>query len=64
MAIVGGAILPPMQGLLTDHWGDGPAQIVPGFAFLCVLGYAIDDLRQPVRILDEGETPAAFRGGH
>lgn len=45
MAIVGGAVLPPIQGLLTDHYGSAFATIVPAICAAVVLAYAIYDVR-------------------
>lgn len=44
MAIVGGAILTPIQGLLTDLFGSAFACIVPAICSAVVLAYAIYDL--------------------
>jgi MFS transporter, FHS family, L-fucose permease len=58
MAIVGGAIMPPIQGLLADRFGIGPAFIVAAVCFLGVLAYAIFDLRSHDRFADiPGEEP-------
>ncbi|GAA1311602.1 L-fucose:H+ symporter permease [Brachybacterium tyrofermentans] len=45
MAIVGGALLPPLQGYLTDVFGSPTALLVPTACFAVVLAYAIYDLR-------------------
>ena len=45
MAIVGGALLPPVQGLLTDHFGSAIALVVPLICSAVVLSYAIYDVR-------------------
>jgi FHS family L-fucose permease-like MFS transporter len=50
MAIVGGAILPPIEGLLVDRLGNAPALIVPTLCFAAVLAYAIYDLKSKRRI--------------
>ncbi len=45
MAIVGGAIITPIQGLFTDHFGSAFACIVPAICSAVVLSYALYDLR-------------------
>jgi len=40
MAILGGAIMTPLQGLITDLWGINNAFFVPLFCFFVVLMYA------------------------
>jgi FHS family L-fucose permease-like MFS transporter len=41
LAILGGALLPPIQGAVADHWGIQPSFIVPVFAFAYVGFYGI-----------------------
>ena len=41
MAIVGGAILPLMQGVIADHIGIHHAFFVPVICYLCILFYAV-----------------------
>ena len=41
MAILGGAILTPLQGMVSDNWGINGFYLVPAFCFLVVLLYAI-----------------------
>ncbi|NJM26121.1 MAG: sugar MFS transporter [Bacteroidia bacterium] len=41
MAIVGGAILPPLMGLIVDNVGIQQAFIMPAVCFLVVLWYAV-----------------------
>lgn len=68
MAIVGGAIMPPIQGLLADRFGIGPAFIVAAVCFLGVLAYAIFDLRSHDRFADipgePEEEPKISMAGH
>ena len=45
MAIVGGALLPPVQGLLTDQFGSATALVVPAICSAVVLAYALYDVR-------------------
>jgi len=68
MAIVGGAIMPPIQGLLADRFGIAPAFIVAAVCFLGVLAYAIFDLRSHDRFADipgePEEEPKISMAGH
>jgi MFS transporter, FHS family, L-fucose permease len=68
MAIVGGAIMPPIQGLLADRFGIAPAFIVAAVCFLGVLTYAIFDLRSHDRFADipgePEEEPKISMAGH
>jgi FHS family L-fucose permease-like MFS transporter len=41
MAILGGAVLPPLQGWIADHWGIQPSFIVPMAAFAYIAFYGI-----------------------
>jgi FHS family L-fucose permease-like MFS transporter len=47
MAILGGALLPPLQGRIVDAAGDNQAIgfIVPAIALAFVTAYALFDLR-------------------
>jgi MFS transporter, FHS family, L-fucose permease len=45
MAILGGALLTPIHGLLMDELGAAPAFLVPGICLAFVAGYALYDLR-------------------
>ncbi|MBF4615931.1 L-fucose:H+ symporter permease [Curtobacterium sp. VKM Ac-1376] len=45
MAIVGGAIMPTVQGYLTDVIGSALALVVPIVCFVAVLAYAVYDVR-------------------
>jgi MFS transporter, FHS family, L-fucose permease len=40
MAIVGGAVLPPLVGKIADHMGLSIAFVVPAAAYLCIAGFA------------------------
>jgi FHS family L-fucose permease-like MFS transporter len=65
MAIVGGAIMPPLQGLLADRFGIALAFIVAAVCFLGVLAYAIFDLRSHDRFADiPDEEPKISMAGH
>jgi FHS family L-fucose permease-like MFS transporter len=65
MAIVGGAIMPPIQGLLADQFGIALAFVVAAVCYAGVLVYAIYDLRSKDRFADapEGE-PTISMAGH
>jgi FHS family L-fucose permease-like MFS transporter len=39
VAIVGGAVMPPIQGMLADHIGLHVSYIVPGLCYVFVLYY-------------------------
>lgn len=41
MAILGGALLTPLQGLVSDHWGIRISFLVPAVCFLVVLSYSL-----------------------
>lgn len=41
MAILGGAILTPVQGMLSDAWGINWSYLVPALCFAVVLAYAV-----------------------
>jgi FHS family L-fucose permease-like MFS transporter len=45
MAILGGALMPPIMGAVMDQWGTAEAFIVPGICLACVALYALFDLR-------------------
>jgi FHS family L-fucose permease-like MFS transporter len=45
MAIVGGAILPPIAGLVSDHASLQAALVVPAVAYLFILSYGLFALR-------------------
>jgi MFS transporter, FHS family, L-fucose permease len=45
MAILGGAIMPVIQGKVMDQWGTAEGYIVPGLCLACVALYALFDLR-------------------
>jgi MFS transporter, FHS family, L-fucose permease len=45
MAILGGALMPPIMGAVMDQWGTAQAFIVPGICLACVALYALFDLR-------------------
>jgi FHS family L-fucose permease-like MFS transporter len=59
MAIVGGAVLTPVQGALTDHFGSAFACIVPAVCAAVVLAYAIYDLRSG-RDYSSGNAPVPW----
>jgi FHS family L-fucose permease-like MFS transporter len=66
MAIVGGAIMPPIQGLMSDRFGVARAFIVAAVGYAGVLAYAIYDLRSKSRFADvpEEEQPTIAMGAH
>jgi FHS family L-fucose permease-like MFS transporter len=41
MAILGGAVLPPLQGWIADHWGIQTSFVVPMVAFAYIAFYGI-----------------------
>lgn len=45
MGIVGGAILPPIMGRLSDAFGIQTAYLVPGASFAAILWFALNNLR-------------------
>ena len=45
MAIVGGALLTPLQGIISDSFGIYYSYFIPAFCFVVVLGYALYVLR-------------------
>jgi MFS transporter, FHS family, L-fucose permease len=45
MAILGGALMPPLMGAVMDQWGTAQAFIVPGVCLAFVALYALFDLR-------------------
>ena len=49
MAILGGALLTPLQGLVSDMWGVSVSYIVPLVCFVVVLGYSVAPLQLPQR---------------
>ena len=65
MAIVGGALMPPIQGLMTDRFGAAPAFVVAAVGYLGVLVYAIYDLKSKSRFADNPEEePKISMSGH
>jgi len=65
MAIVGGAIMPPIQGLASDRFGTAPAFVVAAVCYVGVLVYAIYDLRAKDRFADAPEEePKISMAGH
>ena len=51
MAILGGALLTPLQGLLSDAAGINLSFLVPMVCFVVVLCYALYVLHQPQHVL-------------
>ena len=49
MAILGGALLTPLQGTVSDMWGVSVSYIVPLVCFVVVLGYSVAPLQLPQR---------------
>ena len=46
MAILGGALLTPLQGIVSDHSNINVSYLVPLFCFLVVLAYALSTSRR------------------
>ncbi|WP_226345858.1 L-fucose:H+ symporter permease [Agilicoccus flavus] len=62
MAIVGGAVVPVIQGFVSDLSGSLQFSfIVPAVCFLLIMGYFVDHLR---RVDPELEEPATAHAGH
>ncbi|WP_282602268.1 L-fucose:H+ symporter permease [Paracoccus sp. PARArs4] len=49
MAILGGALMPLIQGATLDAYGAAVSYVVPGLCFLVVAGFGLFDLRHPAR---------------
>jgi len=49
MAILGGALLTPVQGLVSDHTNINISYLVPMFCFLVVLIFAVSTLRDALK---------------
>lgn len=49
MAIVGGALLPYLMGLVADHTSTAMAYLLPMGCFLVVAAYARGALKKPQR---------------
>ncbi|HET7810103.1 MAG TPA: L-fucose:H+ symporter permease [Steroidobacteraceae bacterium] len=45
MAIVGGAVIPPLMGLVSDHSSINMAMLIPALCFAVVLGFALKSRR-------------------
>jgi len=56
MAILGGAIMPMVQGALMDSYGAIVSFIVPAVCFLIVAGYGVFDLMEKSRFADAPTT--------
>ena len=59
MAILGGALLTPLQGMVSDEWGVSTSYIVPLISFVVVLGYSIAPLQLPQRGEHSHNSPAS-----
>ena len=46
MAILGGALLTPLQGMVSDHFGVNASFLVPLFCFVVVLLFALVNLKR------------------
>ncbi|CED90888.1 L-fucose:H+ symporter permease [Actinomyces succiniciruminis] len=57
MAIVGGAIMPMVQGRVMDATSAATSFIVPAVCFAMVTAYAIYDLRAPAQTVTAAATP-------
>jgi fucose permease len=65
MAIVGGAIMPPIHGLASDRLGTAPPSVVAAICYLGVFIYAIFNLRAKDRFADIPEQePKIEMTGH
>ena len=49
MAILGGALFTPLQGMVSDTWGVSMSYIVPLVCFVVVLGYSLASLPRPLQ---------------
>jgi len=58
LAIVGGAILPLLQGILADAWGLQPAFILPILCYIFIFYYALAG-STPLAKIEEGVTSEA-----
>jgi len=56
MAILGGALMPMVQGALMDSYGAIVSFIVPALCFLIVAGYGVFDLMEKSRFADAPTT--------
>lgn len=59
MAILGGALLTPLQGMVSDEWGVSTSYIVPLISFVVVLWYSIAPLQLPQRGEHSHNSPAS-----
>lgn len=59
MAILGGALLTPLQGMVSDTWGVSTSYIVPLISFVVVLWYSIAPLQLPQRGEHSHNSPAS-----
>jgi FHS family L-fucose permease-like MFS transporter len=48
MAIVGGALVPPLMGLVSDASSINHAMLIPAACFVAVLWFALSTRREPV----------------
>ena len=60
MAIVGGAVIPPMTGYVADHVGLGLAFLLPGLCYLVIAAFGWS-ARKPVAVGDVEGAPAGAR---
>ena len=49
MAILGGALMPMVQGAVIDSYGAAISYIVPGFCFVAVFAFAAFDVPQKAK---------------
>ena len=59
MAILGGALLTPLQGMVSDTWGVSTSYIVPLISFVVVLWYSIAPLQLSQRGEHSHNSPAS-----
>ena len=50
MAILGGAVLTPLQGIISDTWGINISYMVPAICFAVILSYSLYVIRTEKRI--------------
>ena len=53
MAILGGALMPMVQGALIDGYGAAFSYVTPAICFLVVAAYGVFDLKQKSRFADK-----------
>jgi FHS family L-fucose permease-like MFS transporter len=59
MAILGGALMPLVQGAVIDASGAAVSYIVPALCFVIVAGYGVFDLTSKSRFADNPDAEIA-----